>query len=208
MRTNVYIDAFNLYFGSLKGTPYKWINLVEMSRLILSPKNQVDKVKFFAALVKPRPNDPTQPMRQQTYLRALRTLPEIEIILGHYLSHEVMMPLAGCAPGKQKFVRVIKTEEKGSDVNLATHLLHDAYRNQYDCAVLVSNDSDLQEPLRIVRNEMGKMVGILNPHPHPSQTLMHHAHFYKPIRPGVLAASQLPTTMTDAHVTFHKPATW
>ncbi|MBE7463215.1 MAG: NYN domain-containing protein [Planctomycetes bacterium] len=208
MVTNVYIDAFNLYFGSLKKTPYKWLDLVAMSRLLLKPYHKINKVKVFAALVKPRPNDLTQPQRQMAYFRALRTLPEIEIIEGHYLSHEVRMPLAGCAPGQQKFATVIKTEEKGSDVNLATHLLFDAFRNDYECAVLVSNDSDLQEPLRIVRQELQKRVGVLNPHKHPSRMLTQHAHFVKTIRTGVLAHSQLPPILYDAHGTIHKPPTW
>jgi hypothetical protein len=117
MRTHVYVDAFNLYYGALKGTRYRWLNLAQFCQFML-PHNQVNRIKVFAALVTPRPNDPTQHIRQQTYLRALRTLPGLEIILGHYLTHEVMMPLAGCPPGEQRFAKVIKTEEKGSDVNL------------------------------------------------------------------------------------------
>ena len=60
-------------------------------------------------------------------MRALRTLPNLDIILGHYLTHAVMMPLANPAPGQSRYVRVLKSEEKGSDVNLATHLVHDAH---------------------------------------------------------------------------------
>lgn len=68
-----------------------------------------------------------EPLRQQIYLLALRTLPNLDIILGHYLTHAVMMPLANPAPGQSRYVRVLKSEEKGSDVNLATHLVHDAH---------------------------------------------------------------------------------
>jgi hypothetical protein len=77
--------------------------------------------------VSARPNDPNQPVRQQLYLRALATLPKVSVHFGHFLSHEITMPLV-VPPGlPQKYVRVVKTEEKGSDVNLATHLLHDAH---------------------------------------------------------------------------------
>ena len=127
------------------------------------------------------------------------------------------MPLAvgasGSTPkytsaGRLDYVDVIKTEEKGSDVNLATHLLYDGFRNDYEVAVIVSNDSELLEPVKIVRYELGKKVGLLNPHPKPRRALLPHVDFIKKIRTGVLAASQFPPTLTDAHRTFHKPANW
>jgi hypothetical protein len=75
------------------------------------------------------PNDPDQPVRQQLYLRALGTLPKVSVHLGHFLTHMVTMPLVVSAGHPQQYARVIKTEEKGSDVNLATHLLHDAHKS-------------------------------------------------------------------------------
>jgi len=67
---------------------------------------------------------------------------------GHFLSHEIYMPLVMLPGQPQKYAKVIKTEEKGSDVNLATHLLHDAHMGRFDVAVVVSNDSDLLEPIK------------------------------------------------------------
>lgn len=93
-------------------------------------------------------------------------------------------------------------------MNLATHLLHDAHRDRFNVAVIVSNDSDLLELIRIVREELGKKVGILNPHKRPSRALLPHIDFIKPIRAGVLRASQFPTTITDQYGTFTKPAVW
>ena len=86
----------------------------------------------------------------------------------------------------QKYAKVVKTEEKGSDVNLATHLLHDAHLGRFDIAVVISNDSDLLEPIKIVRQELHKQVGILNPHPNPSRALLPHIDFIKQIRAVVL----------------------
>jgi hypothetical protein len=63
-------------------------------------------------------------------------------------------------------VEVIKREEKGSDVNLATYLVADAFRNDADTFVAVTNDSDLMKPLHLVKHELGKDIGILNPHGH------------------------------------------
>ena len=105
-------------------------------------------------------------------------------------------------------VQVIKTEEKGSDVNLASYILTDAYDGLYDVAVIVSNDSDLEYPICYVKHRLGKIVGLLNPHPHPSQALMKHKDFYKQIRPSVLAASQFPQQMTDGAGVFHCPTPW
>jgi len=50
---------------------------------------------------------------------------------------------------------VDKTEEKGSEVNLASHLLRDAFSKKFEVAVLITNDSDLAEPVRIVARELG-----------------------------------------------------
>ena len=207
MKTFVYVDGFNLYYGAVKGTPYKWLDINKMCRLLL-PKHQILKIKYFTARVSGRPGDPDQPTRQQMFLRALETIPDLEIVYGHFLKSEVMMPLAGCPPGAQAYAKVIKTEEKGSDVNIATHLLRDGYRGSYETAVVVTNDSDLLEPVRIVRQELGKVVGILNPHPHPSRALLRHASFIKPIRKGVLAASQFPKTLRGLQGTITKPAAW
>lgn len=204
----VYVDGFNLYYGAVKGTPYKWLDISKMVQLLL-PKNQVLKIKYFTALVNSRPQDPDQPLRQQIYLRALRTTPNLEIILGHFLSHPVWMPLANPIPGQKQYAEVIKTEEKGSDVNIATHLLFDGVKNKYQVAIVISNDSDLVEPIKIVRNEYHKTVIVLNPSSLvPSQELARYATFVKPIRQGLLAASQFPNTMQDQNGTFTKPASW
>ncbi len=204
----VYVDGFNLYYGAVKGTAYKWLDIQKMVQLIL-PKNQILKIKYFTALVNARPQDPDQPIRQQMYLRALRTIPNLEIIRGHFLSHTVWMPLANPSPGQNPYVEVIKTEEKGSDVNIATHLLYDGVKNAYGVAILISNDSDLVEPINIVKKDLHKAVIVLNPNlVYPSQELKKSATFVKDIRQGVLAASQVPNTMQDKNGTFTKPASW
>ena len=204
----VYVDGFNLYYGAVKNTGNKWLDISRMIRLLL-PRNDIRKIKYFTALVNSRPRDPLQPLRQQIYFRALRTIPGLEIILGHFLSHEVMMPLANCPPGNQQFAKVIKTEEKGSDVNIATHLLHDGYAGSYDAAIIISNDSDLVEAIRIVRFELKKAVIILNPfRDSPSHELNLVASFVKPIRQGVLSASQFPSPLQDKNGKFYKPGGW
>lgn len=207
MKTYVYIDAFNLYFGCLKKTPYKWLDLYKLCSRLL-PKHEIAAIKYFTALIKARPNDHEAPRRQQLYLRALRTLQNVEIVYGHFLSHEVIMPLVEPAPGNSKFVKVIKTEEKGSDVNLAVHLLHDAYQARYECAVVISGDSDLLAAVQIVMDELKKPVGVINPQKRLCQVLLKQATFYKHIRSGVLAASQFPENFSDQKGIIAKPKEW
>jgi len=205
MKLNLYIDGFNLYYGALKGTPYKWLNLLELGCLLF-PNDTINRIKYFTARVTARPNDPDQPIRQQTYFRALQTLPNLEIIEGRFLSKPVSMPIFGSDP--TQFATVIKTEEKGSDVNLAVHLLHDAYRGDFETAIMVTNDSDLLEPIRIVREELNLQVGLVNPQKHPSIHLLSAATFIKQLRKGVLRASQFATPLSDSNGIFHKPHGW
>ncbi len=205
MKANIYVDGFNLYYGAVRRTPYKWLNIADMCRVMM-PNDDINRIRYFTALVDPRPNDPDQLTRQKTFLRALQTIPNLSIHYGHFLSHTVDMHLAPPANGT---ARVIKTEEKGSDVNLATYLLADGFKNDYEVAVVISNDSDLCEPIRVVRYELGKPVGVLSPYKqHPSVDLRKVANFFKGIRANTLARCQFPQTLTDAHGSFSKPATW
>jgi NYN domain len=193
---NVYIDGFNLFYGQLKGNlGVKWLNPVTMSELLL-PGEQINRVRYFTARVRRRPQDPQIHVRQDAYLRALHTLPKVTVHEGQFFANAARMPLARPRLGGPRFADVIKTEEKGSDVNLATYLLVDAFRNDANTFVVVSNDSDLTEPLRIVRHELGKRIGLLNPHPTPSLALQRCGpSFTRPVRQGVLVGSQLPNVV-------------
>ena len=204
MITNVYIDGFNFYYGAVKGTPYKWLDFSALCRLLL-PHHQIKRIYYFTALVEARSNDPEKRLRQENYLRALRTLPNMKIILGSFLSHVVPMPKADGSGN----VDVIRTQEKGSDVNLAAQMLLDGFRNDYECAVVVSNDSDLLRPIQMVIRDLDKKAGVLAPthNEHPSRSLAANATFIKHIRPHVIAASQFPPTLTDKRGVFSKPST-
>lgn len=201
------MDGFNFYYGAVKNTPYKWLNFARLVELLL-PGDEIVRIKYFTAQVKPRPDDPEMPLRQQIYLRALRTIPHLEIHLGQFNKHKVWMP-AVCAPGEeQRNVRVWRTEEKGSDVNLATQLLCDAYENHFGTAAIISGDSDLLAPIRVVRHRLGKQIGVLSPQRRPAISLSIEANFYKEIRSGVLEASQFPDALRDRKGEIRKPGRW
>jgi uncharacterized LabA/DUF88 family protein len=207
-KANVYIDGFNFYYRCVKGTPHKWCDPAALAALLL-PKEQIHKIYYFTARVRALPRDPDAPNRQQVYLRALATIPNLTIVYGHFLTSTVTMPLAKPPLIGSKFATVLKSEEKGSDVNLATQLLLDAFRKACDLAFIVSNDSDLAEPIRVARTEFGLRVGIGLPvRGTESITLLNVADFFRRIRDGALAGSQFPNPLTDANGTFSKPATW
>jgi hypothetical protein len=201
----VYVDGFNLYYGSLKRTPYKWLDLSRLCAALL-PNDRILAIKYYTARVSARPGNPSAPNDQQIYLRALRTIPNLSITYGHFLTHSVSMALTGVTPTKR--VWVDKTEEKGSDVNLASHLLRDAFRGAFQVAALITNDSDLAEPVRIVRQELNLPVGLLNPHQQHSVELKRLATFVKRIRQADLIASQFPAVVNDAKGAIHKPPSW
>ena len=207
LRTNVHIDGFNLYYGALRNTSYRWLDLVKLCNVLL-PAYSINRINYFTALVHSRYQDPQAPQRQQTYLRALNTLQNVDIYYGHFLSNSKRMPLAHPSPTGPKTVEVIATEEKGSDVNLATVLLVDAFSQEFDVAVVISNDSDLKLPIDLIRKVPGLQVGVFNPQKVKSWALANVADFYRPIRKGALSASQFPVTLTDSQGQFTKPASW
>lgn len=208
MKTYVYIDAFNLYYGALKGTPYKWLNPLKLAETLLFSQHRIERIKYFTAKVNSRPKDPDQPMRQNMYLRALRTIPNLEIFFGHFLTHPITMPLADPPADGPKYVKVVKSEEKGSDVNLASQLLLDGFSHNFESAVLITGDSDFLMPVQIVMERLGKPVGIINPQPQLCRVLKQQATFYKTIRRTALAACQFPDELCDEQGQFHKPAKW
>ena len=211
MRTNVYFDGFNFYFGAIRGTPYKWLNLLDLSRGLLRPDNEIGRIRYFTARISARRDDPGGPERQATYLRALETLPDLTIHLGQFFTNEKTMPRAD----GHGFVRVLKREEKGSDVNLAAYLLVDAAADEYDTALVVSNDSDLLTPIRLAQERFGKTIGVACPvfnDRHPNQQLVQQADFNVNItrkRRRLLAASLFPDPVVDATGReISKPKSW
>jgi len=206
MRTSIYIDGFNFYYLAVRKTAYKWLDFKSLFTKVLAPNHKILSIKYFTAIVAGTPDDLQKPIRQQTYIRALENfIQEFSVYYGHFMKHKVMMPIANPNSSK-KFELVIKTEEKGSDVNLAAHLINDAWSNKYDCAIVVSNDSDLAEAMRLVK-VLGKSIGLVMPGKgHPSKELMQYADFIKRIREWVLKNSQLPDLISGTNI--RKPVEW
>ena len=254
MRTRVYVDGFNLYYGSLKGTQFKWLNLVELGSHVLPVDHTIDKLIYFTARVSGM-SDRGAPARQQLYLNALNTLPEVEIHFGSFLAKTAWRPLinlpvankqinvptpvtlpegnhrvgsshtlpVGSYPirnaGKKKRHKTVKPlpdaviaevhtiEEKGSDVNLSAHLLNDAWKELFDTAVVISNDTDLETPIRMVTTERKKPVFVICPGRwHIAPKLKNVATYVRHIHPAMLKAAQFPDRLPNTKIS--KPPGW
>ncbi|MEK7106715.1 MAG: NYN domain-containing protein [Patescibacteria group bacterium] len=211
-KTIVYIDGFNVYYNLVRNTNHKWLNLRELLEYVF-PKthNDIVSIKYFTALIKTRRKDPDQLIRQQTYIRALETIQGLEVIYGSFLTNPVFMPLVMCerCVTLGPIMQVLKTEEKGSDVNLATHLIKDGCQGNFDVAIVITNDSDFALPIGMVRDEFKKTIIVGYPTPKVSGRLSSAATFVRRIRRGnLLMKFQFPQTLTDKIGTITKPATW
>jgi uncharacterized LabA/DUF88 family protein len=236
--TNVYVDGFNLYHGlkevvkrgTAPGTAapsWRWLDLHAIAARI-APRDQIHRVRYFTARVTAPDHDPQLRQRQQTYIRALSTLPSISVHYGQFTVQTKRMPLAQPVSKKRHrgltalgldlkrhadgncSVSVLRTEEKGSDVNLATYLVVDAFRKDFEKAVVVSNDTDLCEPIRIVARELGLPVVVVNPRGYgqPAAALQKVASETRLLRIAAVEQSQFAETLTDERGTITRPAGW
>jgi hypothetical protein len=206
MRANVYVDGFNLYYRCLRGTPYKWLDLAKLATLLV-PSCTVNRIRYFTAHVSNDPSDPRQSQRQQTYLRALGTIPNLTIHRGLF-TQQIKKRRLAAAP--HTLVEIIHMEEKGSDVNLATHLLLDGFQGDFDLALVVSNDSDLRTPVQVVRQTLSLPVTVAIPgnRRRIRRSSLAPADFYTRVTESKLSASQFPTVIQDANGQIRKPSSW
>ena len=158
---------------------------------LLSSQHSISEIKYFTARVSSKPKQPDLPKQQALYFRALKTISNLSIFEGHFLMNMSRLPIIPdnkvdiwrnfISSQELEIAFVLKVEEKGSDVNLASHLLMDAFKDKYDCAVILSNDSDLFTPMKMVKEEFKKKIGLITPTKRPSRHLMKVANFVKPI---------------------------
>ena len=206
--TNVYIDGFNFYYRCVKGTPYKWLDISKWATGLLAPDFTIKRIRYYTARVRSLPGNPDAPLRQAMLLRALATIPNLTITYGHFLRSKPRLRLANPPPGGPDTVQVVKYSEKGSDVNLATDLLADAFDGDCEAVAIVSSDSDLLGPIKLVRQRFGSRIVIVRlPRGH-SIELEKEADYVIKVHSGLLQASQFPPALKDAVGAFTKPAAW
>ncbi len=207
--TNLYIDGFNLYYRALKDTPFRWLDLRKLAETLF-PSDSIHRVCYFTARLDVRPGNPGQAQRQLIYLRALATLPGFRAYYGTFRSGIRRRPLAEPIEGLPDYVLVRDSEEKGSDVNLATRLLVDGFNSEYEQAVIVSNDADFAGAMRHVRDDLGLRVTLVNPDARnrSPRDLADSATYVKRLWKSHLRRSQFPDTLRDEVGVITKPASW
>ena len=206
-RAHVYIDGFNFYYGMVKDGPYKWLDF-EKYFTLLRQHDQILKILYFTALI-----DGPRRINQDTYLRALRTLPTLEIILGKFMKKNVTCQVPQCTyQGSRVFATA---EEKGTDVNIAVRMIDDAYNNRCDNFILVSGDSDLAPVLVMIKRVFpDKRVIVYVPATalkkaaRHSKLLADKAYKYGFLPEALLSKAQFPAVMHDSKGPFNKPASW
>jgi hypothetical protein len=216
-RVMFYLDGFNLYYGALRGQPYRWLDLEAFCRCYIRPGSEFVGAKYFTAKLKPRRESPGQVERQRVYLRAISVLPRVSVYYGRFLHRTAVRQLEhlprNARRGEIGLRSVWIHEEKGSDVNLATQLIADGFRARYDLAVVVSNDSDLKMPVGFVRATFNP-VGIVNPHGDRRRSYalspreLPYGSFYQAVKPAKLRKCQLPLTMEDEEGVIDCPEGW
>lgn len=186
---NLYYGARALS-GAAPG--WRWLDPRALAqRLVDGPgaawTGEVERVVYCTARISGAGNEGDQ-RDQDTYLRALRLAGALdELTLGQYVTRVATAPLAVAdrrgrprlvradwplqvrdtsdrdVPSASFMVSVARREEKGSDVNVASHLLIDVLTDRVDAVVVVTNDSDLAFPLAHARTLVP--VGTVNPTP-------------------------------------------
>ena len=180
MRTFVYVDGANLHHGALQGTSWKWLDRAGLCETVPQRHHDNRMVKYFTAKLLGTPANQSKRQRQDVNLRGLQRLrPEVEESSGRSLRHRVRAALAQPL-GSRRTPEVIRTEEKGSDANLA---------------------------MRLVREQHGKRIWLATPGTgRPSQQSRKHADFALHIRTNRMRHSQLPDPIPGTNI--REPAAW
>ncbi|WP_018505860.1 PIN domain-containing protein [Parafrankia discariae] len=222
---NLYYGGRGLMGGG--GKPgWRWLDLRALAASIVATRAawagaQITRVVYCTAPIDGASN-PSGAADQEIYLRALRAAHAVdEITKGRYISKVVRAPLAVSGPKGQPvlatsgwpvmiqdptgqpvrdarfLVSVAQREEKGSDVNVASHLLLDLLHQRITAAVVITNDSDLAFPVAQARELVP--VGVVNPSKGYTAGALRGAphtgvgrHWWDNLRAADLTAAQLP----------------
>lgn len=234
LKTRVYIDGYNLYYGCLKGTSYKWLDLEKLFQVKIIPSilvkrsgNIVDSVfdngstKYFTAkIIESAAKSVDSVSSQAKYHRALvlHLSDRIEIIEGYYALNKMAVRVVDAEnpeklPRECEKIQAWKLEEKQTDVNIAMHAYHDAMHGNVDHAVFVTNDTDISTALEFIKRNTNVIVGLIIPtrdsERSPNKALTNHADWTRShIKDEELRDSQLPRTLPGKRKSVSKPDSW
>ncbi|MBU0641361.1 MAG: NYN domain-containing protein [Planctomycetes bacterium] len=205
-RSIIYIDGFNFYYGAVRGSAHRWLDLERLFTR-LRPDDRIRVIHYFTALV-----SGSKRASQERYLRALATLPKVNVILGRFKAKQVRCRVTGCDyTGSRMFDA---TEEKRTDVNIALQMLDDAHHDRADRFVLVSGDSDLVPAVDLIKQqwparEIIVYVPSRNPIRGAAVELRSAADKDRTLPLQLLPRCQFPATVSDGHGgVIAKPDGW
>lgn len=233
LRTRIYVDGYNFYYGCLKGTPYKWLDMMVLFEQHVLPSIlvQVDgkpaqsklnplAIKYFTAMILEKAAKAADSVScQARYHSALRKVhPErIQIVEGYYSLLEAKAKIVDAEnpdkwPRECQEILIWKLEEKKSDVSLALQAYHDAMTGEVDQVVIVTNDTDISPALKMIRDHTKVVVGLVVPTRKdvriPNTELADVSHWVRShITDVELEKSQFPRVIPGRKATV-KPESW
>ncbi|MFM1822107.1 MAG: hypothetical protein RI967_373 [Planctomycetota bacterium] len=205
--THAFVDGLHLMHGACRLFGCHWVDLRAMSASILPPRLfRVDRVHLDTSLLDGR-LDAGLPAAQHAHLRALQAVGGCEVHLGTLVPSRRRGLVTTPADLRGRSVEIEVSSEKGSDVSLAVDLVDLAHRGAFEAALVVSNDGDLRRALEVARFDLGRRVGVLNPHPgRQSRELGRVSSFLRTIRRADLMHNRLPDELRDTHGVIRRPA--
>jgi uncharacterized LabA/DUF88 family protein len=229
MRTAFFIDGYNLFYGLLANTPYKWLDLPALLTHITTienPKSKTANIYYFSSPVKPElASRGTQSKEaQDSYIRALKAC-GVSVTMGRHTLEPAQAPRfidKSTRPSRQDKVAIWKLEEKETDVNLAVSMYRLLSKqqalnteDQIQQVVLVSADTDIGPALLAIKEDFPHItIGVILPHREGIKrgapgTLRNQANWMRTIvKNEELAAHQLPDKVPTKKKPVFKPDYW
>ncbi|MGO2241102.1 MAG: NYN domain-containing protein [Halomonas sp.] len=230
MQTAFFIDGYNVFYGLLAGTPYKWLDLPSLLSAIIheqNPHSQVAEIHYFTSPVQPALATRGQQSKQaqDTYIRALKAY-GVEVHWGrHRLDHRKAPRFVSreVPASRQDQVDIWNLEEKETDVRIAIAMYRiaakpcreDTPEGRTQQIVLVSGDTDLAPALEAIREDFPHLrIGIIVPHRKggertPPGSLRNNANWMRRyISNEELEAHQFPARVPTHKKPADKPDYW
>lgn len=214
LKTTVYIDGYNLYYGLLRKTEYKWLDIYELfnSHILSQDLTHLQQVKYYTAPILGRmSDDPDSSQRQRQYLQGLRKLYpiQVQIIEGKMIATK---PTKRMVDEPFDKVRVHHFEEKKTDVNIAVDMVSDALLKNCEQIVLCTNDSDLDPALKRIKELNSQIkIGLVSPvrtaeKRFVSNDLLKYVDWHKFIKTSYLREALLPIKIPGTSI--YCPDVW
>lgn len=179
MRTAFFVDGYNLFYGLLAGTPYKWLDLRSLLThitFIENPQSSIVSIDYFTSPIKPQlaTRGRVSKEAQDAYIRALRAS-KVAVHFGRHQLEPAKAPRfvdKNTHASRQDKVDIWKLEEKETDVHIAISMYRTASRQtmlegaeSIEQIILVSSDTDMTPALKALRTDFPDLViGVILPY--------------------------------------------